>query len=96
MSFNWGGGNIDDVSSEEAVTFVMNVRLRVELLQPSNNPAPLSSSLSTKQHHAFEIVLNHSLHIRENDPIKMIIQGTAGIGKSFLIHFLSHHLSSSA
>ena len=40
--------------------------------------------------------MNHSLHIGENEPLKMIIQGTVGTGMSFLIHFLSHHFSSSS
>lgn len=56
----------------------------------------LPSSLSEKQQPPFDIILCHSVNNGNHDLLKMIIQGTTLSSKSFLIHCISHALSTLA
>ena len=52
--------------------------------------------MAEKQRVAFDIILQHSIQYPSPEPLLMIIQGTAGTGKSFLIHSISHALYTSS
>ena len=54
------------------------------------------SKFSTNQHIAFDVIMHHLQAKEPKEPLKMIIQGTAGIGKSYLIHYIKETLSSQA
>ena len=52
--------------------------------------------MAEKQRVAFDIILQHSIQYPSPEPLLMISQGTAGTGKSFIIHSISHALSTSS
>ena len=54
------------------------------------------STFSTNQHTTFNIIMHHLQAKEQKEPLKMIIQGTTGIGKSNLIHYIKEALSSQA
>ena len=61
------------------------------------NPlCPSRSTFSTNQHTAFDIIMHHLQAKEPKEPLKMIIQGTAGTRKSYLIHCIKETLSSQA
>ena len=58
-------------------------------------PAIDVNSLDQKQRHAYEIIKNHNMQSiagRNPPPLHMIISGTAGSGKSYLISAIAHLL----
>ena len=67
-----------------------------EVIQ-DNNPLPTSTNaLSHNQQLAFDIVLQHSQVQGPKEPLQLIIQGTIGIGKSYLIGTIKNAMSCQA
>jgi len=85
ISFDWQGTTISDDVAEEAINFIRNAISRGDVGDLSNRTFVSPDSLAEKQRLAFEIVLRHSAEYGIREALLMIIQGTAGTGKSFLI-----------
>jgi len=95
LSFNWDEAIVDNGFAEKVVDFVKDVQRQGVILNDAPSTFASPSSLSTKQRLAFDIVLHHPTQNEHSDPLRMIIQGTAGTGKSFLIESISHAPSTS-
>ena len=95
LSFNWDEAIVDNGFVEKVVEFVKDVQRQGVILNDAPSTFASPSSLSTKQRLAFDIVLHHATQNEHSDPLRMIIQGTAGIGKLFLIESISHAPSTS-
>jgi hypothetical protein len=67
-----------------------------KVIQELNPIFPSNNTFSTHQQRAFDIILQHFQAREPKEPLKMIIQGTAGTGKSYLIHCIKEALSSQA
>jgi type II secretory pathway predicted ATPase ExeA len=54
--------------------------------QATTTPLPIDiATLSSKQHKALDIVVNHAFGASQHKQLLMIVLGTAGTGKSYLI-----------
>jgi ATP-dependent DNA helicase PIF1 len=95
ICFNWDQSMVSNDVAEEAIHFIKIAKSRGDIVENSLSTIPSPTSLSEKQRQAFEIILRHSVEYEHREPLHMIIQGTAGTGKSFLIHCISHALSAS-
>ena len=74
-------------------TYIDYKRKSGEVIQ-DKNPLPTSTNaLSHNQLLSFDIVLQHSRAQGPKEPLRMIIQGTTGIGKSYLINTIKNALS---
>ena len=63
--------------------------------EPPDNrrvPVVLPSQLNQRQRFAYEIVSAHKDGLRQRKPLRMMVLGTAGTGKSWLVNALSHLL----
>ena len=81
--------------AKEAIHFIKIAKSRGDIIENSLSTIPEPTSLSEKQRLAFEIILRHSVEYEHREPLHMIIQGTVGTRKYFLIHCISHALSAS-
>ena len=80
---NWDDTTIPLILQELAIEFIQNNRLDHHLPQPSYSDTPNSQTLSPTQKKSHSIVMNHSVNILTSPPLRMVVQGTAGIRKSF-------------
>ena len=75
-------------------TFI-NVQRQQAGGEPPDNrrePVVLPSQLNQRQRFAYEIVRTHKDGLRQREPLRMMVLGTAGTGKSWLVNALSHVL----
>ena len=86
ISFDWKSTTISDDVVEEAINFIRNGLSRGDIVDLSNRTFASLDSLAEKQRLAFEIVLRHFAEYEIHEALLMIIQGTTGTSKSFLIH----------
>jgi ATP-dependent DNA helicase PIF1 len=96
ICFEWEQTTVSNEVGEEAISFIRNAQSRGHIIQNVHPTNASPSSLAEKQRVAFDIILQHSIQYPSPEPLLMIIQGTAGTGKSFLIHSISHALSTSS
>ena len=75
---------------EDPTYFIKNACSRGSIPDLLHSRSPSPSSFSNKQRLCFETVIEHFHEGPNAHPLKMIIQGTAGTGKSYLIHCISH------
>jgi hypothetical protein len=96
ICFDWEKTTTSNDVAEEAIYFIRNAKSRGVIVE-NHHPIYVSpSSLEEKQRVAFDIILQHSNQYPSLEPLLMIVQGIAGTGKSFLIHCISHALSTSS
>ena len=82
----------EDIASGS--TFI-NVRRQQAGGGPPDNrgvPVVLPSQLDQRQLFAYEVVRAHKDGLGEHEPLRMMVLGTAGTGKSWLVNTLSHLL----
>ena len=93
---NWCHMQIPLHLQNSAISFLdLNRSSNQAKLQPFPTPAS-PNYFSPTQRKAFEIIMSHSTQHNTTKPLCMIIQGTAGIGKSYLIGCLQAAFSSSS
>lgn len=93
ISFDWQDTTISDDVAEEAIDFIRNEISRGDIGDLSNRIFSSLDSVAEKQQLSFEIVLRHFAEYEIREALLMIIQGTTGTRKSFLIHCISETLS---
>ena len=75
---------------DEAATFISRYREEAAVHHPAFTTKADPSKLQRKQHEAYSIVWHHhhDHHSKDGGPLRMIVSGTAGTGKFYLIHCL--------
>ena len=86
ISFDWESINISDDLAEEATNFIRNAKSVGDIVNLPNRTFESPDSLSETKRLSFGIVLGHFAEYEIREALLVIIQGTAGTGKSFLIH----------
>ena len=81
---NWTSNFVDMDTSNRAVQFISENRQLNAIVHDNRALNYSIESLAEKQRKAFDIILEH-YRGGNNEPLRMIIQGTAGTGKSYLI-----------
>ena len=82
---NWHDTTIPLIYLELAINFIQNNRSHHHLPQPSYSDTPNYQTLSPTQTKSHSIVMNHSTNILTSPPLRMVVQGITGTGKSFFI-----------
>jgi hypothetical protein len=95
-SHPWDQHKVSHDTLDTTPSFINYHQSITTVLQEMNPLCPSRSTFSTNQHTAFDIIMHHLQAKEPKEPLKMIIQGTAGIGKSYLIHYIKETLSSQA
>ena len=95
-SHPWDQLKVSQDTLDTAPSFISYHRRNTIVLQEMNLLCPSRNTFSTNQHIAFDIIMHHLQSKEPKEPLKMIIQGTAGMGKSYLIHCIKEALSSQA
>ena len=89
---NWTHNNITTDLHQTTTSFIdlnhLSTQLHEDNLLLSNSP----DSLSPTQCMAFDVVIYHFRNTTSAPSLKMVIQGTVGIGKSYLISCLKSAL----
>ena len=83
--YNWSSSSAAYPNLEELPAFV--TRQRQSALQRTFTTTADPQHLQGKQLQAYTIVQQH-LESEESSPLRLIVSGTAGTGKSYLIHCL--------
>lgn len=93
---NWAHSIIPSFLEETTIHFI---EFKCSTTQLRQIPSPTThslSSLSPSQHMAFNIIFSHFSKNSSKPPLKMLIQGTTGIDKSFLIECLKNSFISTS
>ena len=89
---NWTHNNITNDLHPTTTSFIdlnlLSTQLHEDNLSFSNSP----DSLSPTQRMAFDVVISHFRNTTSTPSLKMVIQGTAGTGKYYLISCLKYSL----
>ncbi|XP_059064701.1 uncharacterized protein LOC131856793 [Cryptomeria japonica] len=94
LSYSWPTDIPNQQLQSTAVQFISTAKLQFQ--PPLNQPLPTiptKTNLSSKQNLALHIILHHHSQKTTAQPLRMIIQGTTGIGKSFLIDYIRQKLN---
>ncbi|XP_057849653.2 uncharacterized protein LOC131060435 [Cryptomeria japonica] len=83
LSHDWGKHHIPTQQKVVATTFIHSNRTTFQSHHVYNQQAPYA--LSIQQQRAYDLVITHLQHNTLKPPLKIIVQGTAGMGKSHLI-----------
>jgi len=83
---------VDEDTSNRAIHFISQKRKLKTNLTNKKQKSYSIESLGAKQRIAYDVILDH--YRLGFDPLCMIIQGTAGTGKSYLIGVLKNTLDS--
>jgi pantothenate kinase-related protein Tda10 len=89
----WDQLKVSHNTLDTTPSFINYHRSITMVLQEMNPLCPSRSTFSANQHTTFDIIMHH---LQAKEPLKMIIQGTSGTGKSYLIHCVKETLSSQA
>ena len=89
---NWTHKNITTHLHQTSTSFIDLNRLSIELHEDTLSLSNSPNSLSPTQRIAFDLVISHFRNTTPAQPLKMVIQGTAGTGKSYLISCLKYAL----
>ena len=93
---NWSHNNIPTHLHETTTSFIDLNRLSIQLHEdiPSFSNSP--NSLSPTQHIAFDLVMSHFSNTTYAKTLKLVIQGTTGTCKSYLISCLKYALQNAS
>ena len=93
---NWTHNNICTHLHETTTSFIEVNRFSIELHEdiPSFSNSP--NSLSPTQCIAFDLVMSHFRNTSYAQPLKLVIQGTTGTEKSYLISCLKFALQTAS
>ena len=89
----WNSTTCSNNNLEDLENFIKNARSSGSIPYLSHSRSTSPSSFFNTQRLCFEIVIENFHEGPNADPLKLIIQGTAGIGKSYLIHCIGHEFS---
>ena len=93
---NWSHNNICTELHETVTSFIevnhLSIQLHEDIPYFSNYP----HSLSPTQCIAFDLVMSHFRNTTYAQPLKLVIQGTVGTGKSYLISCLKFTLQTTS
>ena len=87
---NWSFDYINEDTSNHAVNFISQKRQIDATITTDRVNNYSYESLGEKQRKAYNTILEHYRGRRHKEPLHMIIQGTAGTGKSYLIGAIKH------
>ena len=93
MIHTWSSTTVSNNNLEDPTHFIKHARLSVSMLDVSHSTSSTPSSFFDKQHLFFEAIIEHFNEGLNANPLKMIIQGSAGTEKSYLIHCISQEFS---
>jgi ATP-dependent DNA helicase PIF1 len=92
-NYSWNNPDIPEAVLSYATQFIETNRPCIDVLH-MNEPINLAANkLSHKQYQALNIVLHHSQQKEKKAPLMMIIQGTVGTGKSYMINCIKASLN---
>ncbi|XP_057856712.2 uncharacterized protein LOC131066055 [Cryptomeria japonica] len=94
INFDWHAPYPTDPLHHTVVTFISTNKINCQpsILQPASPPTT-SFPLASKQKIALELILAHYASPGTPPPLYMLIQGTAGTGKSYLIQCIRNRLN---
>lgn len=92
-SHPWDQPEVFEDTFDDAPNFVNYIRRKGKFIHEHDPLCPFRNTLSTNQQHALYIVIQHSQASKPKETLKMIIQGTAGTEKSYLISRIKEALS---
>jgi hypothetical protein len=84
-NYCWDNPEIPEAVLNSAPQFIETNRPSMDVFQRNQHVNPWVDTLSHKQCQTFNIILHHSQQEKKAPPLMMIIQGTTGTGKSYLI-----------
>ena len=87
---NWSSDYINEDTSNRAVNFISQKRQIDATITTDRVNNYSYESLGEKQRKAYNTILEHYRGRHHKEPLHMIIQGTAGTGKSYLIGAIKH------
>ena len=89
---DWTHNNITNELNPTTTSFIDLNCLSTQLHEDNLSLFNSLDSLSPSQRMAFDVVISHFRNTTPTQPLKMVIQGTAGTGKSYLISCLKYVL----
>ena len=89
----WNSNIDSNKNLEYPIDFIKNAHSGVSMRDVSHSRSSTPSSFSNKKHLCFEAIIKHFNEGPNENPLKMIIQGIAWNGKSYLIHCISQEFS---
>ena len=93
---NWSNNNIPTHLYETTTSFIDLNHLSIQLHEDTPSFSNSPNSLSPTQYIAFDLVMSHFRNTTSVQPLKIVIQGTAGTGKSYLISYLKFALQTAS
>ena len=93
---NWTCSNIATHLHETTISFIDLNHLSTQLHEDTTLLIISSYSLSPTQHITFDVVISHFRNTTPAQPLKMVIQGTGGTEKSYLISCLKYALQTAS
>ena len=93
---NWTHNNIPTHLRETTISFIDLNRLSILLHEDIPSFSNSHNSLSPTQRIAFDLVMSHFRNTKYAEPLKLVIQGIAGIDKSYLISCLKFSLQTAS
>ena len=94
--YNWSHTYRSDEESNVAINFIRRMRENGLLSDFCIEKNINTTNFSERQKKEFDIILTHYQAGESVDPFYMIVQGTAGTGKSYLIGGISKYLKQAA
>ena len=80
----------------DANQFVSRTKISQQANQPPKHVDNCQYELSPKQQLALKLILDHSIANNQTEPLYMLLQGTAGTGKSYLINCIRMSLQNTS
>ena len=93
---NWTHNNIPTHLHETMISFIDLNRLSTQLHEDTTSLSISPDSLSPTQCIAFDLIISHFRNTTPAQALKMVIQGTAGTRKSYLISCLKYALQTAS
>ena len=87
---SWTHNNIPTHLHETTISFIDLNRFSTQLHEDTTSLSNSPDSLSPTQCIAFDLVISHFRNTTPSQPLKMVIQGTIGIVKYYLISCLKY------
>ena len=96
INYSWNRQNICQELDESATTFISTRKLQTKnIISPPQTTHP-QFELAKKQQLALDTIITHHTNKSAQQPLRMIIQGTAGTGKSYLIQCIRQTINMNA
>ncbi|XP_057835431.2 uncharacterized protein LOC131045798 [Cryptomeria japonica] len=95
LNFNWTDSIPDEALHSKASQFILTEKSQAPhtLANPHLN-ASTNYELARNQIIALDIIKTHAEHNLSSPPLRLVIQGTIGTGKSFVIDYIRRQLNS--